>query len=178
VDIEQDLARIALQEERLRFERFGASVAWDLGVALKAAAEKRGVGVALDISTPSYTLFSHAMEGATPDNAEWVRRKRNVTFRFHRSSYAIGLELLRAGKSMEEKHGLRADDYMAHGGCFPIRLAGPTVIGAITVSGLPQREDHDLLTRALAEFLGHDVEALALKPEKPPKRKRTLTLRK
>jgi uncharacterized protein (UPF0303 family) len=79
---------------------------------------------------------------------------------------------------MEEKHGLRADDYMAHGGCLPIRLAGPTVIGAITVSGLPQREDHDLLTRALAEFLGHDVEALALKPEKPPKRKRTLTLRK
>jgi uncharacterized protein (UPF0303 family) len=51
---------------------------------------------------------------------------------------------------------------MAHGGSFPIRLAGPTCIGAITVSGLPQRDDHDLLTRTLASFLGEDEEALAL----------------
>ena len=162
MDIEADLARIALQEERLRFERFDPGVAWDLGVALKAAAEERGGGAALDISTPSYTLFSHAMQGATPDNAEWVRRKRNVTLRFHRSSYAIGLDLLLSGRTFEEKHGLAADDYMAHGGSFPIRLAGPTVIGAITVSGLPQRDDHDLLTRTLAVFLRLDVESLAL----------------
>lgn len=162
MDIERELARIALQEERLRFGRFDAGVAWDLGVALKIAAEKRSVGVALDVSTPSYTLFSHAMEGTTPDNAEWVRRKRNVTLRFHKSSYAIGLDLTRSGRSMEEKHGLGADDYMAHGGSFPIRLAGPTVIGAITVSGLPQRDDHDLLTRTLAAFLDLDVESLAL----------------
>jgi len=155
LDIEQDLARVALQEKRLRFKRFDAGVAWDLGLALKAAADERGVGVALDISTPSYTLFSHAMEGATPDNEEWVRRKRNVTLRFHRSSYAIGLELKRDGRTMEEKHGLSADDYMAHGGSFPVRLAGSSlVVGAITVSGLPQREDHDLLTRTLAVFLG------------------------
>lgn len=162
MDIGQDLERIALQEERLRFERFDADVAWRLGLALKAAADKRGVGVAIDVSTPSYTLFSHAMRGATPDNAEWVRRKRNVTLRFHRSSYAIGLELRRDNTSLEEKHGLRADDYRAHGGCFPLRLAGPTCIGAITISGLPQREDHDLLTRALAEFLGINAKEVAL----------------
>jgi len=52
---------------------------------------------------------------------------------------------------------------MAHGGCFPVRLAGsPLVIGAITVSGLPQRDDHDLLTRSLAKFLGVKVEDVAL----------------
>ena len=162
MDIEQELARIALQEERLRFKSFDAEVAWTLGLALKSAADKRGVSVALDISTPSYTLFSHAMQRANPDNAEWVRRKRNVTLRFHRSSYAIGLELKRDSRTMEDKHGLKADDYMAHGGSFPIRLAGPTCIGAITVSGLPQRDDHDLLTRTLAEFLGQNVSETAL----------------
>jgi uncharacterized protein (UPF0303 family) len=162
LDIEQDLARVALQEEKLRFDRFDAGVAWDLGLALKAAADKRGVGVALDISTPTYTLFSHTMAGTTPDNAEWVRRKRNVTLRFHRSSYAIGLELKREGRTLEEASGLKADDFMAHGGSFPIRLAGPTCIGAVTVSGLPQRDDHDLLTRTLAEFLGAKVKDVAL----------------
>jgi uncharacterized protein (UPF0303 family) len=162
MDIEQDLKRIALQEERLRFGRFDSGVAWDLGLALKAAADKRGVGVAIDVSTPSYTLFSHSMQGATPDNADWVRRKRNVTLRFHRSSYAIGLELQRDKRTLEERHGLKADDYMAHGGCFPIRLAGPTCIGAITISGLPQREDHDLLTRTLAAFLEVKAKDIAL----------------
>ena len=66
MDIKRDLARVALQEERLRFAGFDAASAWKLGVALKEASEKRRVGVALDISTPSYTLFSHAMAGATP----------------------------------------------------------------------------------------------------------------
>ena len=61
---------------------------------------------------------------------------------------------------------------MAHGGCFPIRLAGSTlVIGAITVSGLPQREDHDLLTRTLAEFLG--VRMRAWRSESTPCRRRS-----
>src|SRR5262245_54789642 len=86
MDIEKDLARIALQEEKLRFQIFDAGVAWELGLALKSAADKRGVGVAIDIAMPSYTLFSHAMAPTPPDNAEWVRRKRNVTFRFHKSS--------------------------------------------------------------------------------------------
>ena len=163
MNIERDLQRIALQEERLRFERFDAGVAWDLGLALKKAAHERKVSVAFDISTPSYTLFSHAMAPTPPDNAEWVRRKRNVTFQFHRSSYAIGLELERSGKTMREKHGLKDDDYMAHGGCFPIRLVGSSlVIGAITVSGLPQRDDHDLLTRTLAAFLNVNVKDVAL----------------
>ena len=161
MDIKKDLARVALQEERLRFAGFDAASAWKLGVALKEASEKRRVGVALDISTPSYTLFSHAMAGATPDNAEWIRRKRNVTLRFHRSSYAIGLELARHKTTLEQRHGLKADDYMAHGGSFPLRI-GATCIGAITVSGLPQRGDHDLLTRTLATFLQVKVDEVAL----------------
>jgi uncharacterized protein (UPF0303 family) len=161
MDIKKDLARVALQEEKLRFQTFDAAAAWRLGVALKEASEKRGVGVALDISTPSYTLFSHAMTGATPDNAEWIRRKRNVTLRFHRSSYAIGLELARDKTTLEQRHGLKGDDYMAHGGSFPLRI-GATCVGAITVSGLPQREDHDLLTRTLAAFLQVKVDGIAL----------------
>ena len=161
MDIEQDLARIALQEERLRFDRLDSTIAWELGLALKGAADRCGAGVAIDISTHAQPLFCHYMAGTTPDNVEWVRRKRNVTFRFFRSSYAVGLALKRDGTNMVEKYGL-GPDYMPHGGSFPIRLAGPTCIGAITVSGLPQREDHDLLTRTLAEFLGLAAADIAL----------------
>jgi uncharacterized protein (UPF0303 family) len=165
MDIHEELRRIALQEERLRFERLDSEVAWELAEALKTAGEERGSRLAFDIATPSVSLLSHVMAEASPDNAEWVRRKRNVTLRFFRSSYAVGLELRRDGQTLRQKFGLRDDDYMAHGGSFPVRLEGsPLVIGAVTVSGLPQRDDHDLVTRALAAFLGVPVGEVALNP--------------
>lgn len=42
----------------------------------------------------------------------------------------------------------------AHGGGFPLTLEGLGCIGAITVSGLPQVEDHDLIVDALEGLLG------------------------
>src|SRR5215469_1195291 len=52
-------------------------------------------------------------------------------------------------RALQEKSGLELKDFAAHGGGFPILLEGTGCIGTITVSGLPQREDHAL---ALACF--------------------------
>ena len=46
------------------------------------------------------------MRGTSPDNAEWIRRKRNVVNRFHKSSYAIGLRLQQRNSTLEERYGL------------------------------------------------------------------------
>src|SRR5208283_656503 len=163
MSIDQDLERIALQEKRLQFRSFDAGTAWVLGSALKAAAEKRHVAVAIDIQVSGHALFSYAMPGTTPDNWEWIRRKRNVVMRYHRSSYAIGLKHQRAGTTLESS-GLDAKDYVAHGGCFPILLEGTGYVGTITVSGLPQREDHALVVSVLQEHLHLTGEELALDP--------------
>jgi uncharacterized protein (UPF0303 family) len=53
-------------------------------------------------------------------------------------------------------------DYALAGGGFPINVAGAGVIGTAIVSGLPQREDHNLVVRAIAEHLSQDPVALAL----------------
>jgi uncharacterized protein (UPF0303 family) len=161
MNIDQDLEKIALQEKRLQFKSFDAEMAWALGSALKAAAEKRRVAVAIDIQVSGHTLFSYAMAGTTPDNWEWIRRKRNVVMRYRRSSYAIGLKHQRAGTTLESS-GLDVKDYAAHGGCFPILLEGTGCVGTITVSGLPQREDHALLVSVLQEYLHLTGEYLAL----------------
>lgn len=153
MDIERDLERIALQEKLLRFPHFDAQLAWTLGTALKSAAEKRGVALAIDIQLHGHPLFFYAMPGTTPNNVEWVRRKRNLVNRFHRSSYAIGLEVLRDKSTLEAKIGGDARDYAAHGGCFPILLPGTGCVGTITVSGLPQRDDHALVVDVVAACL-------------------------
>jgi len=160
--IEQDLEKIALQEKRLQFTEFNAQIAWQLGVALKTAAEKRGAAVAIDIQLHGHALFAYGMPGTTPDNWEWIRRKRNVVMRYHRSSYAIGLKHERAGTTLHETTGLDLGDYSAHGGGFPVLLAGTGCVGTITVSGLPQREDHSLVVSIVQEYLGLTGENLAL----------------
>ena len=58
-----------------------------------------------------------------------------------------------------------ARDYAPHGGCFPIKLHGTGCIGTITVSGLPQRADHELIVEVLAELLEQPIEELALEAQ-------------
>ena len=55
-DLESDIARIAEQERRLRFENFNEDTAWDLGVQLRALATARALH-ALGIRNGTKTLF-------------------------------------------------------------------------------------------------------------------------
>ncbi|HEY4739283.1 MAG TPA: heme-degrading domain-containing protein [Candidatus Acidoferrales bacterium] len=165
--IERDLEKIALQEKRLQFKQFDSETAWTIGTNLKAAAEKRGVAVAIDIQLNGHSLFAYAMPGTTPDNQDWIRRKRNVVTRYHRSSYAVGLKLQRDQTTLQAKIGVELKDYAPHGGCFPILLQGTGCVGTITVSGLPQREDHALVVSVLQDYLHLTNEDLALDSAAP-----------
>jgi len=160
--IEQDIERIAGQEKALVFDRFDLATAWELGSLLRRMAIERGLGVAIDVRLHSMPAFYTALPGSTADNEGWVRRKRNLVLRFFQSSYAIGRRLAQQNSTLEEKYGLSSADYAAHGGSFPIGVAGVGCVGAVTVSGLPQREDHNLVVEALARMLGKDISALGL----------------
>ncbi|MDI7863721.1 heme-degrading domain-containing protein [Rhizobiaceae bacterium n13] len=160
--IDRDLARIAEQEDALCFDSFDLRTAWRLGRLLQEAAEARGLGVAIDVTLHSMPAFYAALSGSTPDNAQWVRRKRNVALRLFRSSYATGLNLAKLGTTLQAKLGLSDADYAAHGGSFPIFVKGTGCVGAVTVSGLPQREDHNMVVEALAKLLDKDLSLLRL----------------
>jgi uncharacterized protein (UPF0303 family) len=159
---ERDLARIAAQEQALQFDSFDAAAAWELGGALKAAAEARGVAVTIEIRLAGHTSFLYAMPGTAPVNADWARRKRNVVELLGRSSYAVGLDQAQKQVSLEENTGLPLRDYATHGGSFPLRVRGVGLVGAITVSGLPQRDDHALIVAVLAERFGRPLAELTL----------------
>jgi uncharacterized protein (UPF0303 family) len=163
--LNEDLERVALQERELRLQRLDACVAWELGVLLKTLMEDRNLALAIDVRRFGQPLFYAALDGTTPDNAEWVRRKSNVVARFHRSSYAVGLNLKLNKTTLLEKYGLPTADYAAHGGSFPLTVAGAGVVGSVTVSGLPQRDDHGLVVEALCGLLGQNYRDLRLAAE-------------
>jgi len=73
--------------------------------------------------------------------------------RFCHSSYYLGRKLRADGDTVSGRYYVDEKEFSFHGGCFPIILKGTGVIGSVTVSGLKQEEDHDLVVQALAYFL-------------------------
>ena len=97
----EDLERIAQQEQELVLPTFDANVAWDIGLRLRTMAHERGLSVVIDVRRFGQPLFYAAMEGTTPDNVEWVRRKINVVARFHQSSYSAGIKEKMKGQTLK-----------------------------------------------------------------------------
>jgi uncharacterized protein (UPF0303 family) len=161
-DFAADIALIHAQEKALVFPSFSEAEAFALGCHIVRIAEARGAGVYVDIRLWDRLLFIHAMAGTSSDNEDWVRRKVNVVRRFQCASYRKGLELKRDGKALDEAVGCTPIDYAPHGGGFPIRIANGPIIGSVTVSNLPQREDHKLAVEAIALHLGLDPADFAM----------------
>jgi uncharacterized protein (UPF0303 family) len=152
-EYEQDLMEMEQQEKEIQFTSFSHDAALKVGFMLYEEVKTLGKAVTIDISRNNQRLFHFAMEGTTIDNAEWIRRKNNIVNRFGKSSYRVGTTLRMQGKTMEEKYGLSKSDYADHGGAFPLIIKGVGPVGTITVSGLPQKEDHELVVRILRTYL-------------------------
>jgi uncharacterized protein (UPF0303 family) len=147
------LQELLRQEEDIQFNNFTNEVALEVGLALLQAARTQSKSVAIDIHRNGLQLFHFAMSGTSIDNGEWIRRKNNVVQRFGHSSYFVGRTLHAAGLTMEEKYLLSSQEYAAHGGAFPLIIRGVGVVGTVTVSGLPQEEDHALVVAVLKQFV-------------------------
>jgi len=76
--LSEDLERIALQENELVLPRLNAETAWQLGSLLRTISAERGLAVVIDVRRFGQPLFYAAMDGTTPDNVEWVRRKSAI----------------------------------------------------------------------------------------------------
>ncbi|WP_324784065.1 heme-degrading domain-containing protein [Streptomyces sp. H51] len=147
------LEELEAQERRLVFTRFTHDDAWALGSLLVELARERRAPVAVDIHRAGRQLFRAALPGSTPDNDAWIARKRRVVERYGSSSYLVGARFRAKGSTFEESSRLDPGTYAAHGGSFPVNVEGVGVVGAVTVSGLPQLRDHRLVVEALEKFL-------------------------
>jgi uncharacterized protein (UPF0303 family) len=141
------------QENELQFAEFSNDQAFALGLRMAEVARKEGKPLTLDICRNGQQLFHLALPGTSADNDFWVRRKNNVVNRYGHSSLYVGTLFRAQGTTFEEKSRLDADQFAAHGGGFPVIVRGVGVVGTVTVSGLPQVEDHEFVVRMVREFL-------------------------
>ncbi|MFF9769795.1 heme-degrading domain-containing protein [Streptomyces sp. NPDC053086] len=157
-ELTPSIEELEAQQRRLVLRRFTHDDAWALGSLLVELARERQAPVAIDIHRAGQQLFHAALPGSTPDNDAWIARKRRVVERYGAASYLVGARFRAKGTTFEESSRLDPDAYAAHGGSFPITVEGAGVIGTVTVSGLPQLQDHKLVVEALEEFLGRSAD--------------------
>ena len=160
-----DIALIQKQEETLVFPTFDEAVAFKIGSAIRDRALREDLPIIVDIRTFDRPLFYAAMPGSNASNPDWARRKINVVRRFLKSTYRMVLEQQRPDRSFKPREGLDIVDYVLAGGGFPVAVKGAGVIGAITVSGVPESDDHGVVVEAICSHLGLDARELALPPE-------------
>jgi uncharacterized protein (UPF0303 family) len=147
------MAELIAQEQRLQFTRFDNDDAWRLGCLLVELARERGAAVTVDVRRGEQQLFHCALPGTSADNDAWIERKIRVVRRYGSSSYLVGQRFRDQGASFEERSRLDPNLFAAHGGAFPVLVAGVGLVGTVAVSGLPQLEDHLLVVEALEAFL-------------------------
>lgn len=156
-DVTAIIAAVEAQEAELVLTEFTHEQAWRLGSRLVELAMQRDLAVTVDLRKGTQQVFHAARPGTTPDNDSWIERKVAVVYRFGASSYLVGLRHRAKGTDLNVDHGLAFQEYSAHGGAFPVRVAGVGVVGVVTVSGLAQQDDHALVVEALRELVGQPV---------------------
>ena len=154
--MENILKNLLQEEQELQFTRFNETTAWQIGSQMVEYAMHDNLPITIDITRGQHQLFHASMPGTATDNDEWVKRKVRLVNRFGHSSFYMGQLLKHKGKTIEQSYLIPESEFAAHGGCFPIIVKGTGMVGTVTVSGLPQEEDHKLVVESIRTFLAKE----------------------
>ncbi len=153
-DMDRLIEELRQEEKDLQFITFTSDTALELGMMLVKRARAEKLPIAIDITRHGHQLFHYAAAGSSPDNDQWIIRKNRVVNRFGISSLLVGALLQKSGITLAEKYFLDPKKYAPHGGAFPLIIGNVGTVGTITVSGLPQKEDHALVVSVIRQYLG------------------------
>lgn len=135
--------------QKIELEVFTNQIAMDMGIRIIELAKSRNQAIAVEISRLNHTIFLYVDDGLPADKHNWLRRKANVAKHFEESSLAVKATLEKREMSLEKPFGLDEKDYIAKGGSIPVFVKNAGMIATITVSGLRDFEDHDIIIEAL-----------------------------
>ncbi|MFM6962792.1 MAG: heme-degrading domain-containing protein [Micrococcales bacterium] len=149
-ELQQKLTQSTEKLAGLALKKFDLQDAWQLGTILRELATERSLPIVIDIRQVDTPLFSVMLPGATTANFDWARRKRNLVLLVGESSWQISLKTA-LGTDYLALMDLPGRDFTPHGGCVPIRVEGVEgIVATVTISGLPQEQDHELAVEGLS----------------------------
>jgi uncharacterized protein (UPF0303 family) len=160
--VERDIEQIIAQEQGLVFDRFDEDIAFAIGAHVREAGKALGKGIAVGVYLWDRTMFYGVTTGASAGNKGWVERKANTVRLQMKSTYRIVLERGDKPRLFEDSWALDPREYVIAGGAFPISIRGLGIVGAVSTSGLAERDDHELGVAAICAVLGRDPAGVML----------------
>lgn len=134
---------------KIELDRFSNRIAFDMGVKIIDLAKSRNQHIAVEVCRLNQTVFLYVDDTLPVDKHNWLRRKANITRQFEESSLSVKNDLKEGNMSLEKTFGLDERDFLAKGGAIPIFVKNGGMIAIITVSGLHDEEDHNIIIEAL-----------------------------
>jgi len=141
-----------IQEQIIRkieLESFSNKLALEMGLKIIDLAKSRNQQIAVEICRLNHSVFLYIDDGLPLDKHNWLRRKANVVKQFEESSLGVKKDFKDGNMSLEKTFGLNEKDFIVKGGSIPIFVKTAGMVATITVSGLPDEEDHKIIIEAL-----------------------------
>ena len=135
--------------KRIELKQFSNRLALEMGLAIIELAKNRQQIIGVEIARLNQPVFLYIDDSLPVDKHHWIKRKANTAKHFEESSLSVRLELEKKNRTLEQFFGLSEKEYVAKGGAIPLFVDGAGLIGIITVTGLPDTDDHQLIIDAL-----------------------------
>ena len=134
---------------RIELDSFSNRIAFDMGVKIIDLAKSRNQHIAVEVCRLNQTVFLYVDDTLPVDKHNWLRRKANISRQFEESSLSVKNDLKDGNMALEKTFGLDEKDFLAKGGAIPVFIKNGGMIAVITVSGLHDEEDHNIIIEAL-----------------------------
>lgn len=135
--------------KKITLKEFTNTMALDMGLKVIELAKSRSQHIAIEIKRLNHTVFLYVDDTLPADKHNWLRRKANVAVLFEESSLSVKEDLAEGNMSLEDTFALKENTYVAKGGAIPLFVENAGIVGTITVSGLKDVEDHQIIIDAL-----------------------------
>ena len=135
--------------KKITLQKFSNSSALKMGLKIIDLARQRNQKIAIEICRLNHSIFLYVDDTLPADKHNWLKRKANVAKHFEESSLSVKNDLKNGNMTLEGTFQLSNKDYLAKGGSIPLFVENAGMIGTITVSGLSDVEDHQIIIDAL-----------------------------
>lgn len=133
------------------FSSFTNDDAVDLGLTAVEVISEWELNLAVDIMVGDDLVFRAKLGESGPDNDPWLAGKARVARMFGEPSLLVKLRHETDGGNFTDRTDVDHETHKAHGGSIPIFVSG-TVVGTITMSGEPDRIDHEAAAEAIRRY--------------------------
>lgn len=135
---------------KIELENFSNTIALEIGLSIINLAKEKSLNIAVQIERLNHIIFLYIDDNLPADKHNWLKRKANLAKHFEESSLSVKHDLIDKNMSLEKTFALSQENYLAKGGAIPIFVKNAGMVATITVSGLNDEEDHNIIIDALS----------------------------